>query len=709
MLSLKNRRLLQLGFSLALLFTIKGLKAQTEVSLNAVSWKYTKQDGSNFAFRDMNDEAWKIFSGKNSLYAADTDLLWLRGKIFIGTTNKRSALLLEKVCGRHQVYLNGKLLPEAGFTEKSYSHCPRHALHPIPLSFLNTEMGENTVAIRLIKSSHIPYLSLRGKMAILPLEAAELYLWRNYLWGLIFGFFSLVLSLFFLATYLRLYRTQEYRAFSIFLFVYAIYKFTQNEMLYGIIGFASVHERFAQFCFIILPALFYLFYISFFSIKNFRFSLRSFRIDKDAERLGNSYLFLSTILATATAISPSLSKHFKINLIWIILQTPIFIYYLFTATQNIRISLRESSSFLIGAALMCFVFLYNFLTSSENPLWDPKGGGDIFLLELSISIGLLYIIIQRKVEVEKHNKYLKSIDELQHRIFGYIGSILAKPVEQVLNFIKELGGKKNKQALSENASHIRNGIKEIQSNLDGLMELARLEVLNEPEHVEEINLYDFAQMVFANARLNSHIRVDPETTIETGLDLMNSSMLYLVDFLNQQEFSNIDLIVTTQTGNNILFHFLAFHSERSKIREVHSICSHVMPLRDPRWIKWSIISEIIRVMKGKISLSKIHGRFLRINISLPRSLRPKEVMSDWEKIKDKQKGISIVYDIAQNNTQENKTEEKTQEGLVQSEEKQGKTLTENYSPSSSHVFHSQMSISEFLTLLKFKLARRGKT
>ena len=552
-------------------------------------------------------------------------------------------------------------------------------------------------------------------MAILPLEEAELYLWSEHIWALVFGFFSFVLAFFFLAAYLRLYRTREYYSFSIFLLIYAIYKFTQNEMFQSTIGFVAFQERLAQFCFIILPALFYLFYISFFHITDFRFSLGNFRLNKNAESLGNSYLFFSVTLGLLSAISPDLSKLLKVKLIWIILQSPFYIYYISSAIQNIKLSLRESSSFLIGVLLMCFVFLYDLLTYRQALIWDPKGGGGIFLLELSISIGLLYILIQRRLEVEKHNKYLKSIDELQHRIFGYIGSILAKPTEQVLNLIKEWGLKNSKKIQTEEITNVKSNIKEIQSNLDNLMELARLEVLNEPEYIAKINLYDFAQAVFANAKLNAHIRVDPEATIETGLDLMNSSMLYLVDFLDQQEFRNIDLVLTEQTENKILFHFLAFHSESDKVREVYSVCSHAAPLRDPRWIKWALISEIIRVMRGKIFLKRVRGRFLRISITLPRSLRSKESLNfpgsssltsslsslSLEKVKDKQKVIAILHKEDEINTQ---GKEK-----AKPKEKKANALTkeERLSADLPPAFHGQMSIGELFVWLKFKLMRKS--
>ena len=139
---------LTLGFIL-LLFLIIGAKlgAQTEISLNTVSWKYIKQDGANFAYKNINDSAWEILPQKRSggpIHVKDTNALWLRGKVYLSATNKRLGFLLEKVCGQHQVYLNGKLLPEPeqkSPEKKSYFYCPRHALHPIPFSFFKYGNG----------------------------------------------------------------------------------------------------------------------------------------------------------------------------------------------------------------------------------------------------------------------------------------------------------------------------------------------------------------------------------------------------------------------------------------------------------------------------------------------------------------------------------------------------------------------------------------
>ena len=713
MFSITKKKFIQIGLSFLLFFILKGLGAQTEISLHNINWKYIKQDGANFSFVNMDDNSWERLPKKGFLYAEDTDRMWLRARTFISTRDKRLTLLLEKICAKYQVYLNGQLLPEEDFDKIPSSRCPRHVLHPIPLSLLATETGESTIAIRLVKEKALSYLSIQGKVAILPIEKAESYLWRKYLWSLVFGFLSLVLALFFLAAYKGLQRRQEYYSFSIFLFVYAFYKFSQNEMLYSVTGFLPIYEHLAQFFFMLLPALFYIFYISFFSIKNFSFAFWSFRIDKDAESLGNSYLLLSMGLALLSSLSPNLSQYFKIHFIWILLQMPFFIYYFFTALQKMKQSLRESSSFLIGIALSSVTFLYSFLTG-KDPAWNPQGGMGIFLLELSISIGLLYILVQRKLEVEKHNTYLKSIDELQHRIFGYIGSILAKPTEQITSLMKELAEKKNRQKFSEELSQLRIGIKNIQNNLDSLMELARLEVLNEPEHVDEINLYDFTQVVFANTKLNCHLRVDPGTSIETGLDLMNSSMLYLVDFLTQQEFRNIDLVVNLQGVDKILFHFLAFHDDAPKAREVYGVCNHLTPLRDPRWIKWSIISEIIRIMKGKISLKRIRGHFLRVSITLPRTLQFKENTALLEKTKVKQKAISLLYkdleegDSSSNEGKKGLTREESQGQHKIQDKKEEESSLKKTLEKKPFTFHSQMSLGELFTLLKYKFSQAKK-
>ena len=707
---------LDAAFFLLFFFAWEGLGAQNEeISLNNISWKYIEQDGANFSFTNIDDENWKKLPKRSSLYAEDADAVWMRAKTFIATTGKRQSLLIEKICAKHQVYLNGKLLAETQASKGAYSRCPRPALHPIPMSFLDTETGESSIAIRLIKEAGLPHLSIKGKIALLPTEKAERYLSKKYLWGLSFGSFSFILGAFFLVLFLGLYRTQEYYSFSIFLFAYALYKIAQNDMLRSLTGSSPFYEHFAQFFSIILAPLFYFFYISFFSIQNFRFSFAKIHIDKDAEKVGNLYLLFSIAFALMASISPNLSQHFKLNALWLLLNIPFFVYYLYTAIQSMKFSLRESNSFLIGASFICLTFLHNALTS-ENLFWDPEGGAGVFFLELSISIGLLYVLVQRKIEVEKHNTYLKSIDELQDRIFGYIGSILAKPTEQVTALMKELVGKKNKQGFSGEMSETKEKIKDIESNLNSLMELARLEVLNEPEHVDEINLHDFIQIVFAHAKLNCHIRVAEETTIETGLDLMNSSMIYLIDFLKQQEFQNIDLVVKAQGRENIFFHFLAFHDQPAKVREVYKVCSHLTPMRDPRWIKWSIISEIIRVMKGKISLKRIRGRFLRVSITLPRTLRAKERLGLLEREEAKPKSISISYKELEgeaalprgdNVAKESKTEKDAQKEL-RKKENEDIDARRREPARSALAFHPQMSIGDLFTLIKYKFTRQRK-
>ncbi len=598
------------------------LFAQDDISLQKVSWSYIEQDGANYSLRNINDKEWNVFSAKTKKYTANAKILWLRTRLFLASSNKQLALLLEKVCGIEQIYLNGRLLKQKTTSFIYYSRCPRSVIYPIPLHFLDEENQENTIAIRLIKGSKFQNPSIEGQFIISTFQKAELFIWKKNIRGFSYACLSFILAIFFLAIYLRLYHVQEYFRFSCFLFCYSIYKFTQNEVLYAVIDLAPLYDRINQFASIILPVLFYFFFLSFFRLKKIEFTFLSKRIEKNAEQLGNFYLLVSAVVTILCSISVNFTKNYGLLALWFLLQFPFLIYYFMIAFQKQKLFMRESISFIIGAVFFIFGVLYNILGDKRFDLFSSDDGGSVFLFNLSLSIGLFYGIILRRIEVEKHYTYLKSIDELQHRIFGYIGSLLAKPSQKAIERLPCFWEKKKSTSfLKESAREINENIEDIQTNLNLLMELARLEVLVEPEHIEEIDLGDFIQAVFANSKLTSHVRIKKNINIETGLDLMNSSMIHLLDFLEQQNFGNIDLVVTPKVNNGILFHFLAFHSNANKVREIYRVCNHISPLKDPRWLKWSIISETVRILQGKTNVSRIHGRFLKFGITLPQSIR----------------------------------------------------------------------------------------
>ena len=637
-------------YSIAIFILIgitRNINAENILKLNSLEWKYSAQDETRASYQNFNDRQWSSFASNTRLYETQGHFLWLRSSFYIDNSNTQLALVLDQVCGKHQVYINGQLLKQNSSKKEGRSRCWQHAIHIIPNHLLKNYGNENIIAIRVINNSLLNP-AIKGEISVLELGQAQWNLWKNYLWGLIFAFLSMVIAIIFIVIFKHLYRMPEYLLFSIFLLTYAVYKFSQNEIIYTIFLKHAFYERIAQFCFILLPPLFYYFHILFFKTKRLQIRLGSLNINTDAVLVAKKYLLISITIGLASIISLSITKFFKVNIIWLALQSPLFIYFIYNAIKKTRTSLYQTSFFLFGVSLLIITLLYNLVKIGEGTFWDPKGGAGIFLLELSVSLDLLYVFMQRKIELEKRNKYIESVNDMQHRIFDYIGFLFVTPASKIITKITEFKKEKNKATKSQNALELSKDIKEIRVNLDTLIELSRLEVMSSPDNVDKINVYDIINSglteISARAKLSISTRIKPDTIIENSPDLMISSIINLISFLNEQYFDNIDLILSSiPRKNEIIFRFTAFNRNKVKLQEIYNMCRYGQDFNDLRWLKWSVIIESIRVMQGKSTLKKINGRFFRISVSLPYKMNQDNDERKNDKDEENEKPISLVY------------------------------------------------------------------
>lgn len=678
--------------------------AKEELVLDDFTWSYNTRDEASFVSRKINDELWGNIPAKSKIFGASTKVLWLRTKIDSAFhSQKRLAIFLEHVCGIEHIYINGILINENKSISPSRLRCFRSVIHPIPDNLSNfLEEGGTTIAIRLLRPSRFSNPALQAKMSIMPLQKAENYLWYKNLNGIIYAALSLILAMFFLIIYLRLHRTPAYFSFSMLLFFYSAYKFFQNEIAYvfaSTVLEASLYSRIELSVLTLLPYLFYVFFIQFFSLERIQFEIKVLKIklDTEATRFGNTLFYTSILVALISIIHPNLTHRLYIPSIWLLLQVPFFIFCTYVAIQHLYYKkLKESISFLSGGFILLSSFIYD-LPSFE--LFSAYSGGGMFALNLCLAIGLLYTLIMRAVKVAKHEIYIQSIDELQSRIFGYIGGMLAKPIKRVIINLEGLWEtKSSKIERKEKIAFLSKSVADIQSNLDSLMELARLEILTKPEHLEQINLQDFLSMIVARMNIQIHLRINPQTTIETGLELMNSAMFYLLDFLENNNFRLVDLVVTSQSNDKILFHFLAFHPNPQKSYELYQLCTLRTLGKYPRSIKWVIITELMRILQGNLKVHRVRGRFLRINFSLPVTLRNREFSQNKERIKtieDKKPRIELVMNSVKTSTKAVASTPAEERGEFDNEIK---TLQ----------FHANMNLKEVIQFVKSKFHKKRK-
>ncbi len=644
-------------FAAALFFLLmKGIGAQKSPNL---SWKYSIEDKAEFTLESLNVQKWRSFAAHSSLYSTGRDIFWLRGhKTLPAKTlpaqKQKLAFFFEKVCGHLELYVNGRPVKQQERALQFHSRCYRSAIYPLPLSFNKLQKTKISIAIRLSKSNYFRPPALYSQVALMELQEAEKDLWSSNLSGLLYAFLSLILGAFFLGIYMRLYQAESYKAFASFLLFYAAYKLLQSELVYSIIDLSPYFSR-ASICLgIMLPYLAYSFFIRFFLIERIQIKLPFFKLDKDAQEWG--YFYFRALAGTAfiCLLFPNLTHRLYLVELCFFLQLPVMLYFLFISAPYFR-SLHYRSIGALGALPLCLsIVLHIVHPAAQNP-FSPAAGAFMFVLQLSLALALLYHLVMKRKEVESHKHYLASIDAMQDRIFNYMGAVFAKSAREVVDLSRKYIMREERKIKQEELGSLSLKISEMQFQLGDIMELARLESLPKPENLEKLKLKEFVQTFVSQADISCHIRVDEKLEITSSMEFLNTAFLHLLDFLKRQGTQHIDLLVKPKNKHEILFHFLSFHSDEKKIKELYRICKSEVSLRDARWITWSIIKESMRILRSQISVLVNGSKFLRFAITIPVDINLQESYRLEDSSAQETESISLVLHGTEEKNKEDDT------------------------------------------------------
>ncbi|MCR9143078.1 MAG: 7TM-DISM domain-containing protein [bacterium] len=594
-------------------------------------WRYTFLDDPYNALIEQDDSFWKTVelpANMTRFGARAGQPVWLRTRVLLNASREKNyALYLGAIYDEDRVYFNGEQIGRNGAIaggaggREEINGYGRPRIYPIPDQLIQD--GENLVAIRITGQFSNSIGILRGPVRIQSLRDSEWHMWRHHLRGLVMSAIYAVIGVFFLILNQRLPGQREYRWFGLFAVAFGLQQFLVNENRFVVADWFLPFKLLEQLCYLAIPTLYFWFHVNFFRIETLHLGgQRNFSLKK----IGVFYtaLNVATGLVLIVTMSPVLWD--RIISAWFLVNLPFFLYFvIFTFGRAIATGERDAIILSIGTALMLLITVhYNGVERGffDGPHYFRIG---VLLFILALAFALIYRLIELQLEVEKRSRRLDTVNVLRDRVFNYLNTFVRKPTESISEVADELlqtgtGTGSNPAAAATARIHLTKTLNEeidqLQSNLDDILELARLEVITQPEYVEQVNFHDFITAVIPQGVITHHIKVNPNIVLNTSLELVNSLVIRLIDFPAFREFKHIDLIITSDLKAHVHFRFLMFHDNVRKTRQLYELLTGLNPERGHLWVKWAIVREIIRILDGHLDINILNRKFLRIDIEL---------------------------------------------------------------------------------------------
>ena len=689
---------------------------------NTINWKYNIQDNIEFLKKDFDDSKWQNYKNINKI---NSNILWLRTKIYTSTTTSRQALNIQGLCGYEQIYINGILINKDKSKNVFYDRCNRNETFPLSGSinknYEDSNVNLNVIAIRLQKTSFFSNPKIDGLVKIIPIYEAQNLIFSENIFGLIYSFISLLMSILILS-FFRNNLTKEQKYLSIYFGTYSIYKFLQNDFVYNFIDLSSFTARFAFSLIGILNILFYFFYTKYLDFNNLNISnpLLKFQINKNKlDKLVFNYcIFFSFLLS----ISPNLNIIYNLPIIFSISLIPLYLFYIVLAFQNYKVTNHKSLFALVGFSIFLILIINSIFNGKLDFFNQSKTGFGMLSFNFCFFISFFYNIVLKNREIETQNSGNFNLIEIQERIFSYFNSILAKPCERLTILINEIyilpKNKKNLNInnINEKKLEISKLVNQIQIELDKIIILSSFEQIKNLTNITKFNVNKALTNIINKSDIKYHTHIEKEIYINNSHEFFNTLISHIITFFSELKFLNVDLVVISN-DSNIDFHFLGFHKESQKINEIYKICNYINPLRDPMWIKWAIINECVRILNSKIYIRQVRDYFLRVSLSIPTDYSKKDLTTKWDFTTFQKKNeLFLKFDNTENKL-DNILENNTVNSFTKKSSSSSRKFLDkinfkkkNFSSSNENnkeiKFNMNISISDLFKLLKQKLFKK---
>ena len=547
----------------------------------------------------------------DEIISTKSKVLWLRKELQLDKNNSYS-LIIYRVNGQVEVYFNEKLIKIGpNFLQSTL-------MVPLPMNLYQD--GLNIIAIKFYYKSFVAN-GIHGPIVLLPTsKAIENYYYENFK-SIANSVFFLGIGFFLFSLFLRFKDQTYYFYLSLFYFLLGFSSLLTINIILEEMPLSRIFYSLSMGIPILLPV----FFLRFFSIYFNRPIL-----------LKNFDLYLSFLLFFVSIISGFFNPAFAqiFNLLWILVFVIVFVYAIYIILLNLteRISFRN---------ILSLVFLVYLFFVSFNSLINWNYFKEVrFLYHFDVTIVLLipafliiWEIIELQKDIEKKEGQFQSFDILQTKLFSYILTALKIPLKELIDALSK---SQPKDLTPNQTKSIVFDIEDLEKDLNDILELSRLEVLEEPESYVEINVKDFLEAVLSKSNISSTIHVDPQLMLKTSLELVNSLLIRLIDFPGFGSFQHIDLVILSDDEDNIYFKFFLYNKNEKVLKRIYNILREKLPDQEGLWIQWKIIKETIRILGGKLKLKLYSKKYLYIEFIL----KAKESDSITKK---KQKSIPLVY------------------------------------------------------------------
>ncbi len=595
-------------------------------------WKITiKDDKTENIKREKLEANWsevEIPISFDDIVHTKSKTLWLRKEITLDK-NQQYSLLISNINGKMDIYFNEILL-------KSGPQYPQSSLLVIlPMNLYKDDI--NVIAIKFYLNSVVEN-GIHGDINLLKTkDAIKEYYYNNYK-HLFISVFYIGIGIFLLSLYLR-FRNEVYLFLFLFYFVIGFSSIFSTDIILERIFSPNIFYNLSLGLPVFLPILFIRFFSAYFQ--------RSYIFNKFDFRIG----FLFFLIIFITGFFNIYYAKF-LNILWILIFLIVFLYSVYLIFLN----LSENITFRNILTLICLVYLTIVVLNSlldwnyfrENRFLFRY---DVFFIVSVPIILILSEIIELQKNIEKKEEQFQSFDILQTKLFSYILMALKVPIKEIIETLPKVN---TKDLTPNQIKNITFHLEDLEKNLNDILELARLEALEEPESYIPINVKDFLSALLSKSNISSTINVDENLVIETSLELVNSLLIRLIDFPGFGSFQHIDLVILSDENNNIFFKFFLYNRNINVVNRIYNILREKLPDQERLWVQWKIIKETIRILGGDLKIRLFSKKYLYIEFTL------KAKNYDQQKsllLKSKrEKGIPLVYLYYINENKEEKQE-----------------------------------------------------
>ncbi|MCB1177926.1 MAG: 7TM-DISM domain-containing protein, partial [Leptospiraceae bacterium] len=571
------------------------LDSSTELlNLAGEGWIFIQEDNIKYSKPETATEGWDKISIPSNLRYIETErkpVYWIRKTFEFDPSfaKKNLALTLGRIYERDEVYFNGKLIgingkrpDDINQAEHAYN---RMRIYPIPYKLLIP--GQNTVAVR-ITSSFSNYSGIISEpVGIASLQSAKDFLLYSSVIDMVYSALFLFIGVFFLINYFKMREMNEYLTFSLFIIIFALYEFCKNELRFFIFDNFLVF-KFLELAFLFqIPYLYILFFQSAYKIKPFKNQIY--------------YLVFNSVLPLLFIAYRKPSFWAIVLSFWAVHLIIPLSYSAYYSYKKIKEKNKEAIFFSIALLFFIYGVLMEILIERGIIVSQSSLDDSLLFFVICNTIILRFRFISLKLNIQKRFEQLSEFDKLRENLFHYMNKILMPSIENSLQVVRSSKADVDNYN-SDSIVTINSNLEVIDSSVDDILELSRLEVKEDSPLKDTVNFVDFIKTIIPEGEISYTIKVDPAFQIHNTLDLVNSLMIRIIDFSGFKSFTSKDLIVTSDLKNQLHFRFMFYQSD---LKSTFSIYKKLMygEVQDILTVRWSIIKEIMRLLEGKLEMA----------------------------------------------------------------------------------------------------------